>query len=135
MNVCEICGADFPNITEFYRHIHSTHEKSLVLHNHKPENSLNIGPFRSNSDPDLNLKRKRDDIDSQDVKRYRALPEPSRKLVPAVRPRRQKPKRTFYQGAVHKGRPQKGGWGSLSKADVCGRGEGGGLDECGRPHF
>ena len=97
MNVCDICGADFPNITELYRHIHSTHEKSLVLHNHKPENSLNIVPYMSDSEPDLNLKRKRDDIDSQNVKRYRALPEPSRKLVPAVRPRRKKPKKHFIK--------------------------------------
>ena len=96
-NVCEICGADFPNITELYRHKNSTHNKSLVLFNHKPEKSLDVVPYKSDSEPDLNLKRKRDDIDSQNVKRYRALPEPSRKLVPAVRPRRQKPKRTFYQ--------------------------------------
>ena len=58
---------------------------------------MNIVPYMSDSEPDLNLKRKRDDIGSQNVKRYRALPEPSRKLIPAVRPRRQKPKRKFYQ--------------------------------------
>ena len=97
MNVCEICGADFPNITELYRHKNSAHNKSLVLFNHKPEKSLDVVPYMSDSQPDLNLKRKRDDIDSQNVKRYRALPEPSRTPVPAVRPRRKKPKRTFRQ--------------------------------------
>ena len=102
MNECEYCEADFPNITELYRHKYRFHKKqSLALHNHpQPKETMDIVPaYELDSEPDIKLgeKRKRDDLDSHDSKRYKSLPEASNRIVTVAKPRKIKPKRKFYQ--------------------------------------
>ena len=100
MNVCEYCGADFPNITELYKHKYRSHQRqSIALHNHiNPKDSMDIvpyqpkkqmvtSPYEAELEPEIRVgeKRKRDEIDSHNPKRYRDSAETSRAIIPASR--------------------------------------------------
>ena len=93
MHVCEICGEDFPSLTELYKHKHM-HKQSLVLHSHGTRDRAivpykkggKVTPYVSkkrylDSDSDSSYKRKKanykrgreldSDFEDLEAKRYR----------------------------------------------------------------
>ena len=121
MNACEYCGETFPNITELYRHKHSMHKKSLLLHNqlgfnvatdgesdrklvtYNPKKSkskdMEVIPYdqkpflESDSDVDFYGKRKRKDSNVEDEHRVKRYKKESvQKITPRAKDRKAIPK-------------------------------------------